>query len=1011
MCYLGVLLQRSAQSGGYESQQRLESFLLPSHPLLEYALRWGFEHLAYVDPRNRIILHAIKDFQSDAEQHDLVWKQLCEEAFFSDIPRLALKHDLVFAILIAFAPEPLLRLFIGLGRAKLQLKDGTNPLIYAARCEKIEQAKTLLAKGANVNCKGWDIQESRQVLPLEVAVRSGDRAMVDLFLAEGSHVPHKLFVDALMTNSSCFLGGHIVSRLLQTDEFVEWAIEVQDEETLLRALDQNRYMTYGGLSEKDIDVIERRLVQLGYKPPPRLDEASLRSAVSGGHVSTVRRMLSLKIPCPPDIVLDASRSRHSNSTMIRIFLDMGCNVNVTSPIGDTPLHLVLQSLISKEDCFESVQLLVDAGCNPSAPNLAGDTPIHLAAEHIYVSVVEYLLSLRVPLPPDILLVTLEPALVRLLIRHGADVHAIAANGNTTLHSVMRPAWINKDDPLDCAGILVDAGCNPRSPNASGKTVFDVAAEMGHVPVVQYLLSINVPLPPAVLLPVVSGSHATPMIKLLIDKGANVRATRLNGDTLLHLVMDMIPEAECLKRIKILVNAGCDPRAHNVRGRTPFHFATRQGYVYVMEYLLSLRIPVPSDVMLTVFERPTRPTFYPTTRFLLNKGGDVHTISETGDTLLHLAAKLEPEHDALEFTKFLVQAGCNPSISNSQNKTPLHVAARNGYISLIDYYLSLGTSLPPDILFVAVTGWSSEVIRYLIEQGADASAGTTDGDTPLHLLVTKGGCVESIKILVRIGCDPRAQNLAGETPLHVAARHGSISVLKYFISQGVPLPHDILRTSASSTFRFLISKGVDVRCVAANVDMQLLHRALDFRNEMDCLECAKILVGAGWDPSLRNSVGQTPIHIAARHGHISIIQYLLSQSATLPPDTLLTAIPRNQFLDTSPTGRVPLIRFLIGEGASVNAATPDGDTPLHLVLRSRFILDEDREFEQMELWKVVEILLNCGADPSARNADGQTPFDTAEANGHFFKENFLRLVRNAQRIRSSSYSTSVSSTSG
>ena len=370
----------------------------------------------------------------------------------------------------------------------------------------------------------------------------------------------------------------------------------------------------------------------------------------------------------------------------------------------------------------------------------------------------------------------------------------------------------------------------------------------------------------------------------------------------------------------------------------------------MEYLLSLRIPVPSDVMLAMFEWPTART-YPTTRFLLDKGGDVHTISETGDTLLHLATTVGPEDDALEFTRFLVQAGCNPSIPNSENETPLHIAARAGYITVIDYYLSLGTSLPPDILLVAVTGWSStkaQAIRYLVEKGANASAATTDGDTPLHLLSPYDD-LECVKILIHAGCDPRTQNLAGETPLHAAARYESISTLNYFLSQGIPLPDDILRISAPSIFRSLISKGVDARCVAANIDMQLLHRAIASHDEEDCLECAKILVGAGWNPSLRNSDGQTPIHIAAKRGHISIIQYLLSQSAPFPSDILLVVIP----IGASPDSWVSFIHFLIREGASVTAATSDGDTPLHLALRSNFILDDHDEFK-LVWWKVVEI---------------------------------------------------------
>ena len=67
MCYISVHLRSGQKSGGFEAKKRHESFLPVSLPLLEYALHSGFEHLAYVNLRNRAILPAIKDFQSCAE--------------------------------------------------------------------------------------------------------------------------------------------------------------------------------------------------------------------------------------------------------------------------------------------------------------------------------------------------------------------------------------------------------------------------------------------------------------------------------------------------------------------------------------------------------------------------------------------------------------------------------------------------------------------------------------------------------------------------------------------------------------------------------------------------------------------------------------------------------------------------------------------------------------------------------------------------------------------------------
>jgi ankyrin repeat protein len=257
--------------------------------------------------------------------------------------------------------------------------------------------------------------------------------------------------------------------------------------------------------------------------------------------------------------------------------------------------------------------------------------------------------------------------------------------------------------------------------------------------------------------------------------------------------------------------------------------------------------------------------------------------------------------------------------------------------------------------------------------------------------------------VDAGCNPHAQNLAGETPLHRAARRGCNSILEYLLSQGALLPHDILLASqTATTLRFFLGKGLDVRSVATDDVTDLMHRVLDLDSprENHTVEFARILIGAGWDPALKNSVGKTAMHVAARNGKIDAIKFFISQNVPLPSDILLAAIlpPSDASvsagLDAYTWRVVPLTRFLIREGAGVNVAASNGNTPLHLVMMHNFTPDQDHPVTERLLWRLVEILLNGNSDPFARNMNGQTPYDLAEAKGHFFKENFLRLVRNS-----------------
>lgn len=164
------------------------------------------------------------------------------------------------------------------------------------------------------------------------------------------------------------------------------------------------------------------------------------------------------------------------------------------------------------------------------------------------------------------------------------------------------------------------------------------------------------------------------------------------------------------------------------------------------------------------------------------------------------------------------------------------------------------------------------------------------------------------------------------------------------------------------------------------------------DDKDCLERARFLVSLGWDLSSRNAAGETAIHVVAREGEIPTLKYLLAQNVPLPTDVLLVAVVPSDKYRNFP---VPLIGSLINEGANVNATAPNGDTPLHLTLRYILPPEMDNNLSHEAFWRVIEILLDGGADPSARNADGETPFDIAKGRSHFFKENFLRLVRNSE----------------
>ena len=94
-----------------------------------------------------------------------------------------------------------------------------------------------------------------------------------------------------------------------------------------------------------------------------------------------------------------------------------------------------------------------------------------------------------------------------------------------------------------------------------------------------------------------------------------------------------------------------------------------------------------------------------------------------------------------------------------------------------------------------------------------------------------------------------------------------------------------------------------------------------------IEAVKQHLAAGTDVNARDSIGETPLHYAARWGHKGIAE------------------------------------LLIANGADVNAKNDYGYTPLHWTANNGHK-------------EVVELLIAKGADVNAIDAAGKTPLDTA-----------------------------------
>jgi ankyrin repeat protein len=833
--------------------------------LLSYALGHGFEHLAHLGTGNKLLFDEMQVLQDDIQQHPSKWKKICaaisaynEFQHIASLPEWSNpKHDFVFYILVGFAPVSLLESFLDFGAPIA--KDEINPLIYAAFLRKTHHAQILLSRGVNVNHDGWVVNGSCQALPLEAAVMYGNGELVDLFLAEGSQVPEHLFDCALpVKESQAKISLTLVRKLLQTDEFVEWALAGQYEQFLLHRAFQQPWYNY---------------------------------------------------------------HREEN-----ILVDITCR-------------------------------LIQVGCNPSTYDSNGRTALHTVACQGYVSVMQYLLSMEITVPHDILFAAVEAPLcsdfwersalvqmTHILIAKGADVHVLASNGDSVLHATINHRDEHHGNCLQVAKMLIDAGCNPSLCNSEGRSPLQVAVTKGRISVVEYLLTLGIPLPSDILLTAMEGYKYNPVkkVRMLITKGADVHVLASNGDSVLHAAICYYKGYECLQMVKMFIDAGCNPSLCNSDGKTPLHVALTnlRKHISVVKLLLTLDITLPHDILFAAMYGD-RYELLQAIHMLIAKGADVHVLTSNGDNVLHTAIKHLYDYECLQVAKMLIDAGCNPSLCNSDGKLPLHLALASGHVSVVEYLLALGISLPCDILFAAVEGYRYKTMKSVamfITKGADIHVLTSNGNSVLHAAIYHFDShyysdyhhsndyfhLEIVKILINAGCNPSLCNSDGKTPLHIAAEKGCISIMEYLLPiMDIPLTHDILFFAMRvhelpvETMHKLISKGANIHVLWPNGDSAL---------SMDVL---------------------------------------------LPHNILLSAME-------APRGQAELTHMLIDKGADVYILTSNGDGLLHVIISQYGSQGSINSYCMKKLMCTLEVLVNSGCDPSTCNLDGKTPLHLAVA---------------------------------
>ena len=152
---------------------------------------------------------------------------------------------------------------------------------------------------------------------------------------------------------------------------------------------------------------------------------------------------------------------------------------------------------------------------------------------------------------------------------------------------------------------------------------------------------------------------------------------------------------------------------------------------------------------------------------------------------------------------MLKAGASPVAVDHNGHTPLHEAAKSGFVDVVrallsahpadipsrDYVDFVHTQHHATALYVAARTAHVEVVKLLLEAGANPNVVVGhDGGRPLHAAAREGSA-ETVRALVTARADVNAMDKFKWTPLHAAVSASKLLTTEALLELGALVKKD------------------------------------------------------------------------------------------------------------------------------------------------------------------------------------------------------------------------------
>ncbi|XP_034183007.1 E3 ubiquitin-protein ligase mind bomb 1 isoform X1 [Osmia lignaria lignaria] len=359
-------------------------------------------------------------------------------------------------------------------------------------------------------------------------------------------------------------------------------------------------------------------------------------------------------------------------------------------------------------------------------------------------------------------------------------------------------------------------------------------------------------------------------------------------------------------------------------------------------------------------------------------------NSSGERLSALLKKLFETHVSGDVNEELVKTAANGDAAKCEEclkrpeadvngvfagHTALQAASQNGHLEVIKILLRYKADVEIEdkdgdrAVHHAAFGDEPGVMALLAGAGADLNARNKRRQTALHIAVNKGHA-GVVRTLLELGCHPSLQDSEGDTPLH-----------------------DAISKKRDDMLALLLDHAADITLTNNNGFNALHHAAL--RGNPSAMRVLLSKLPRPWIVDEKKDDGYTALHLAALNNHVEVAEQLArAGKADLDLQNVNLQTALHLAVERQHT---QIVRLLVREGANLNVADKDGDTPLHEALRYH-TLSQLRQLQDVQ--DVGRLLMGLGAqgqdkksssfiacflaahgaDLELKNKKGQTPLD-------------------------------------